>query len=97
MTGAALYFGTFFLAVWLSAVASGPQAYADVQNILKSWPGLLILFGYTWALIHHGLGGLRHFIWDFGFGYSLKVVDQLSWGTIIGSGLLTALVWILIL
>lgn len=97
MTGAALYFGSLFLALWLCAVASGPEAYGIVEGVLKSWPGLLILFGYTWALMHHALGGLRHFIWDFGFGYHLKVVDQLSWGTLLGSSILTALIWIMVL
>ncbi|MFM7083605.1 MAG: succinate dehydrogenase, cytochrome b556 subunit [Hyphomicrobium sp.] len=97
MTGAALYFGSLFLGVWLCAVASGPEAYGMVEGVLKSWPGLLVLFGYTWALMHHALGGLRHFIWDFGFGYTLKVVDQLSWGTLLGSSALTALIWIMVL
>ena len=31
--------------------------------------GRLILFGYTWALIHHMLGGIRHLIWDTGRGF----------------------------
>ncbi len=36
-----------------------------------SWFGFgrLILFGYTWALIHHMLGGIRHLIWDAGYGF----------------------------
>ena len=32
--------------------------------------GRLILFGYTWALIHHMLGGIRHLIWDTGHGFA---------------------------
>jgi len=44
--------------------------------------------------MHHLLGGLRHFIWDTGRGYDLKTVDLLSWGTLVGSLVLTALIWI---
>jgi succinate dehydrogenase / fumarate reductase cytochrome b subunit len=97
MTGAALYLGTIILAAWLVAAASGPQAFATVSDLLDTWPGRLVLLGYTWALIHHALGGIRHFIWDFGVGYDLDTVDKLSWGTIAGSIILTALVWYLAL
>ena len=58
-TGVALYFGTLLLVWWLLATASGPQAYATFQGFIGSWFGRLILFGYTWALIHHLLGGAR--------------------------------------
>ena len=97
MTGAALYLGTIILAAWLVAAASGPQAFATVSDLVDTWPGRLVLLGYTWALIHHALGGIRHFIWDFGVGYDLDTVDKLSWGTLAGSIILTALVWYLAL
>lgn len=93
ITGAALYFGTLILAVWLVAAASGPEAYQALSACLDTWPGRIVLFGYTWALIHHALGGIRHFIWDFGIGYEHETIDLLSWGTIVLSVLLTGLVW----
>ncbi len=94
ITGAALYVGSLLLAVWLLAAASGPDYYDYVAGLLGSWPGKIVLLGYTWALMHHLLGGLRHFIWDTGRGYDLKTVDLLSWGTLVGSLVLTALIWI---
>ncbi|MGZ8409473.1 MAG: succinate dehydrogenase, cytochrome b556 subunit, partial [Hyphomicrobium sp.] len=63
ITGAALYFGTIILAAWLVAAASGPEAFKTVTGWLNTWAGWIVLFGYTWALIHHALGGIRHFIW----------------------------------
>jgi len=93
MTGAALYFGTLLLAWWLIAAASGPQYFAFVSSIFGSLPGQIVLIGYTWALIHHMLGGLRHFLWDTGRGYDLKTIDLLSWASIVLSVALTALVW----
>ena len=93
ITGAALYFGTLLLAWWLLAVASGPNAYAVFQSAASSFIGRLVLFGYTWALIHHMLGGLRHFVWDTGSSLDIASVDVLSWATIILSLLLTAALW----
>ena len=61
ITGGALYFGTILVAWWLIAAATG-QAYFDLVNwVLGSIIGKIVLLGYTWALLHHMLGGLRHF------------------------------------
>jgi succinate dehydrogenase / fumarate reductase, cytochrome b subunit len=93
ITGTALYFGTLLLAWWLIAAATGPGYFAYVNDLLGSWFGRLVLFGYTWALIHHMLGGIRHLIWDTGRGFELRTIDLMGWGTIIGSTLITLAIW----
>jgi succinate dehydrogenase / fumarate reductase cytochrome b subunit len=93
ITGVILYAGTLLLAWWLIAIATGPDYYAFVNSILASLPGKVVLLGYTWALLHHMLGGIRHLIWDTGRGFELTTVNMLSWLTIIGSLGLTALIW----
>lgn len=97
ITGAALYAGTILLAWWLVAAASGPDAFATAHGFMGSWFGRLILFGFTWALIHHALGGLRHFMWDMGYGFDLKSRNLLAQATIIGSVALTVILWIIAL
>jgi succinate dehydrogenase / fumarate reductase, cytochrome b subunit len=93
-TGMALYAGTLLVAWWLVAAASG-EAYFDwVNGIFGSFLGRLVLFGYTWALLHHLLGGIRHFIWDTGRGFDPKISTKMAWATIAGSSILTILVWI---
>ena len=92
-TGIALYFGTLLLAWWLIAAASGPNPYATVAAFMSSFFGRLILFGYTWALLHHMLGGIRHLIWDLGYGFTAKEREWLSLATVIGSAGLTLLLW----
>lgn len=94
-TGAALYFGTLLIAWWLIAAAAGPGAFAWANGFLGSPFGLVILFGYTWVLMHHMLGGIRHFIWDTGRGLTIPSVNLLSWMTLIGSVTLTSAIWIL--
>ena len=97
LTGAALYFGAALLALWLASAAFWPGGFSLLQALFASWLGKLVLIGFTWSLIHHLLGGLRHFIWDLGYGFDLKTVSVLSWGTLVGSILLTAAVWALAL
>lgn len=92
-TGAALYFGTLLLAAWLIAAASGPAAYDWAQWAFGSWIGRLVLFGYTWALVCHLIGGIRFLIWDMiiGFGEERRL---LSLGTWVLSGVFTILIWV---
>ncbi|MEQ9145957.1 MAG: succinate dehydrogenase, cytochrome b556 subunit [Parvibaculaceae bacterium] len=94
ITGGALYVGTLLLAWWLVAAATGPEAYAAFQDIASSWIGRLVLFGYTWALIHHLLGGVRHFVWDLGKGFELGTVEWMARLSLAGSILLTIVVWV---
>lgn len=95
MTGAALYLGTALLAWWLIAAASGPEAFATVQWFMGSIIGRLILLGYTWALIHHMLGGMRHLVWDTGRGFDLKTIEIMARMTLGGSIALTIVVWVI--
>lgn len=93
-TGIALYAGTLLLVWWLVAAASGPTAYADVQAFTSSFIGRVIVFGYTWALMHHLLSGIRHFVWDLGYGFKANEREALTWAALIGGISLTVLLWI---
>ena len=66
ITGMALYFGTLLLAAWLIATAMGKTQFDFVNGLFGHPIGKLVLLGYTWALAHHMLGGMRHLIWDTG-------------------------------
>lgn len=93
ITGAALYAGTLLLAWWLFAAASGPAYFEWVNELFGSLLGRLVLFLYTWALIHHMLGGLRHLYWDTGRGFDKSTSTKFAYATIIGSVGLTLIAW----
>ncbi|PLX38169.1 MAG: succinate dehydrogenase, cytochrome b556 subunit [Hyphomicrobiales bacterium] len=95
MTGAVLYLGTLLLAWWLIAAATNEAYFAFVDGLFGSFLGRLVLFGYTWALIHHALGGIRHFIWDTGRGFGPESREWLARLSIVGSVALTVLVWVI--
>lgn len=95
MTGAALYFGTLLLAWYLIALAAGPSSFATVSWVYGSLLGEVVLFGFTWALLHHLLGGIRHFIWDLGYGMDHPAREYLAQATLVGGLVLTVLVWVM--
>lgn len=95
ITGAALYFGTILVAWWLIAAASGPQYFDFVNEIYGSFIGRLVLLSFTWALVHHMLGGIRHFIWDLGYAFDHDARFLLARANLIGSLAITLVLWII--
>lgn len=96
ITGCILYGGMLFFTIWLLAVSFGPSYFDAVSSFYRSFLGQLILITFTWSLFHHMLGGIRHFIWDLGYGYEETQRFFLARATLIGSISLTILCWIVI-
>jgi succinate dehydrogenase / fumarate reductase cytochrome b subunit len=92
-TGIALYAGTLLLVWWLMAAAMSDSYFSMVQAVFGSWIGQLVLLGFTWALIHHMAGGIRHLIWDTGRGFDLASVETSARVTLAASVLLTIALW----
>ena len=95
ITGVALYFGTLLVAWWLIAAAIGPDYFDFVQMVMGSIVGRLVLFGFTWALLHHMIGGIRHLIWDTGAMFDKHTSTKMAKISIVLSVALTILVWVI--
>ena len=94
ITGCAWAGGVLLLVWWLVAAAAGPGAFAAVQWFLGSFLGLLILFGMTAAAWYHTLGGIRHLVWDAGYGFDLPSTHASGYAVLAGTAILTVLTWI---
>ena len=92
--GIALSAGAILLVWWLVAAASGPDAYAGVEAFLRSWLGLLLLFGWTAALFYHLCNGIRHLVWDTGHALDLKSAYLGGWLVVAGTAALTLIAWV---
>ncbi|MGA2491920.1 MAG: succinate dehydrogenase, cytochrome b556 subunit [Roseiarcus sp.] len=97
ITGAGLYVGTLLLAWFLLAASMDASAFAYFSGFIQSIFGRLILIGFTWALFHHLLGGVRHLIMDAGYGMEHPEREQLAQATLIGGLVLTLVVWAIVL
>ena len=93
VTGVALYAGMLLLVWWLVAAASSDAYFDLVQQVFGHWLGQLVLFGFTWALVHHTAGGIRHLIWDMGLGFELDSVERGAQITVAASILVTLALW----
>jgi succinate dehydrogenase / fumarate reductase cytochrome b subunit len=94
ITGAALTLGTLLLIYWIGAAAAGPEAFATAQAVIGSIFGRILLFGWSAALFYHLCAGIRHLVWDAGYGYSLEATDLSGMITVSAAVVLTLLAWI---
>jgi succinate dehydrogenase / fumarate reductase cytochrome b subunit len=94
ITGCAMAVGTLLLVWWLVAAATSEDAFATVQGFIGSPIGLLLLFGWTLALFFHLTNGLRHLLWDAGYGFDLPSVHSGGRIVVIATVVLTVLAWI---
>lgn len=89
--------GGFILVVaYLMALAIGPGAYEFMSGVYSSILGRVVLVAFTWSVIHHMLGGVRHAIWDVGRAMGEERYT-LAWGTLVGSIALTGSLWVIVI
>lgn len=94
-TGVILSLGSLLLAWGFIALASGAEAWADFTDVARSPLGFLVMFGWTWALAYHLLNGIRHLLQDMGIAVAVPAFVKSAWISIVGSLVLTAIVWLL--
>ena len=84
---------TAFLSAPLVTLMIGPDAWNCFTGHAGAWYGQLFLFGWTWAFAYHLCNGIRHIVQDFAIGYRIATFVRNSWLSVIGSLVITALVW----
>ena len=93
ITGVALFAGLALLVYWLLAAGAGPGPFAVAQGLLGSWLGMVVLLGFSFALFYHLCNGVRHLVWDAGWGFELAQVYASGWAVVVVSILLTGAAW----
>lgn len=93
VTGVALTLGAVLAVWWLLAAATSDEYFEFVDGLLTSWIGHLVLLGLTFSLAYHFCNGIRHLMWDMGYGFKLDQVENSGKAAVIGAVVLTALIW----
>ena len=82
-TGVALYGAMLAFALWLMAVAAGPEVYAPVASFLQSPIGQLALYGTVAGFAYHLANGMRHLMFDTGAGLKPGDAETTAWFVIL--------------
>jgi succinate dehydrogenase / fumarate reductase cytochrome b subunit len=92
-SGVLLTFAALGLAWWLLALDAGGDRYAHVARLLASPVGKIMLFGISLALVYHLLNGVRHLLWDMGWGFEISDTYRSGWAVAVLTIVLTAAIW----
>mgnify|MGYP000656343284 CR=1 FL=1 len=84
------------LVYWFSGLAGGPEAYASAYALLSSVPVQILLFAWVLSFSYHLLNGIRHLLWDAGWGFEIQQVVTSGWAVVAGSVVVTLIVWFLL-
>ena len=93
-SGAVLATGSLLVALWLVALAAGAVVFNPVADAMQHPFGQLVVFGYSLALVYHGLNGIRHLMWDLRIGLEIKQVYQSGYLVLGLTVLVTAALWL---
>ena len=80
---------------WLIALILGEGSYESFLLTINSFFGKFILIGFTWSMCFHILSGIRHLVWDLGYGFEIKTANISGIIVIIFSLVLTIIFWLL--
>ena len=92
-TGIVLYGGAIFCALWFLSLAQGPQNYLNMQSFVLHPIGLIFLMGVSFSFFYHLCNGIRHLLWDIGYGYDLTTTYKTGWIVIFFSLIFTGFAW----
>ena len=73
----------------------GEDNYESFLLTINSFFGKFILIGFTWSMCFHILSGIRHLVWDLGYGFEIKTANISGIIVIISSLVLTIIFWLL--
>ena len=79
---------------WLIFLSLGENNYQSFLLIINSFIGKFILIGFTWSMSFHLLSGIRHLVWDLGYGFEIKTANITGIIVIISSLALTIIFWL---
>jgi succinate dehydrogenase / fumarate reductase cytochrome b subunit len=92
VTGIVLCVGFLVLVYWITAIASGPVAYARSMRVLSHPLSEALLGLALLAFAYHFCNGVRHLLWDAGFGFERRAARRSAWIVVLATILISLLV-----
>lgn len=96
VSGLVLSLGLIALVLWLLAAADGAAAYERFAGALDSLPGRLFLALVSFSFFFHLANGVRHLVWDLGFGFEIPQANASGWTVIAATIVLTLGYWLIV-
>ena len=83
------------ICLWIGLLMLGESNYEYIKFFLQSYFGKFLILCLTWSFIFQILSEIRHFFWDFGYGFELTTSKISGLFVIFGSFILTVLIYLI--
>ena len=94
ITGIINFVSLTLICFWVSYLVLGKDNYELVFVFLNSFFGKFLIMGIVWSFSFQILSEIRHLFWDYGIGFELKIANITGSLVIVGSFILTLLIYI---
>ena len=95
ITGVVNLLALILIFFWLLAFSFGESNYELFLLAINSFFGKFILIGFTWSMSFHIFSGIRHLVWDMGYGLEIKTANISGVLVILSSLVSTIIFWLL--
>ena len=82
------------ICLWTISLLFGEENYEFIKNFFQSLFGKFIIISLSWSFSFHMLNEIRHFFWDLGYGFDLKVSKITGVITVVASLAMTILIYL---
>ena len=83
------------ICIWSLLLLLGTESYQLINLFLNTFLGKFLSISLCWTFSFHILNELRHLVWDMGYGFDLKVSKITGVLALIGSLVLTILLYLI--
>jgi len=94
ISGILNFLGLILIFFWLLMLSFEESNYEMFLLIINNFIGQFILIGFTWSMTFHLLSGIRHLVWDMGYGFEIKTANRSGIIVILSSLILTTFFWL---
>ena len=94
ITGIINFASLTLICFWVSYLVLGKDNYELIFIFLNSFIGKFLILAIVWSFSFQILSEIRHLFWDYGIGFDLKIANITGSLVIVGSFILTLLIYI---
>ena len=93
ITGVINFVVLILICFWVWMLHLGNESYQIIFNFFNSFFGKLFIIGFIWSYSFQILSEIRHWFWDLGYGFELKTSKITGVLVILGSIIITAVLY----
>lgn len=91
LTGIGMTVTAVTAVIWFLGAAGSTDTFACIDGWITSWVGNLVLFVSLLGFWFHFCNGIRHLIWDLGYGFDVSRIERSAMITLGAAGILSLL------